>query len=217
MITLGRNGLVVSASDAELRSLRERFDREHVIRLPGLLDAEHVALTNGYIDEVGFLPRVHDGIGTELCLPDGRAIRLLFFLVNDPVFFSIIERLTGCRTIGCFTGRIYRMEPHRVDHDTWHSDSVQDRMVGMSLNLGPAYEGGVFQLREKASRRMLGAAPNIVPGDAILFRIDEGLQHWITPIRGSEPKTAFAGWFRSSPQFLTLLEREGETEEEPEW
>jgi hypothetical protein len=217
VITLRRNGLVVSASDAELLSLRDQFDREHIIRLPGLLDAEHLAVTNAYIDEVGFLPRVHDGIGTELCLPDGRAVRLLFFLVNDPALFALIQRITGCRTIGCFTGRMYRMIPGRDDYDSWHSDSIQDRMIGMSVNIGPAYEGGIFQLREKASKRILGEAPNVVPGDAILFRIDEALQHWITPLSGTQPKTAFAGWFRSSPQFLTLLEREGETETEPEW
>jgi hypothetical protein len=141
----------------------------------------------------------------------------MFFLVNDPALFATIERITGCRPIGCFTGRLYRMLPGRDDFDTWHSDAIQHRMVGMSVNLGPPYEGGVFQLRDRVSKRMLGEAPNVGAGDAILFRIDEDLEHWITPLRGTAPKTAFAGWFRSSPQFLTLLEREGETEVEPEW
>jgi hypothetical protein len=217
VITLNRNGVVVTATEGALQALREQFDREHVIRLPGLLDAEHRALTNQYIDEVGFLPRVHDGIGTELCLPDGRAARLLYFLVNDPALFTVIERITGCGPIGCFTGRVYRMVPGRDDYDTWHSDAIQNRMVGISVNLGPPYEGGVFQLRDRPSKRMLGEAPNAGPGDAILFRIDKELEHWITPLRGTEPKTAFAGWFRSSPRFLTLEDREGQTEVEPEW
>jgi hypothetical protein len=217
VITVTRNGLVVTASDADLQALREQFRREHIIRLKGFLDAAHVELTHRYIDEVGFLPRVHEGIGTELCLPEGRAVRLLFFLVNDPALFAVIERITGCASIGCFTGRLYRMLPGRDDFDTWHSDAIQNRMVGMSVNLGPPYEGGVFQLRDRPSTRMLGEAPNVGAGDAILFRIDKDLEHWITPLSGTEAKTAFAGWFRSSPQFLTLLEREGETESEPEW
>jgi hypothetical protein len=217
VITATRTGLVVTASDAELQALRDRFAREHILRLSGFLDAAHVELIDRYIDEVGFLPRVHEGIGTELCLPEGRAVRLLFFLVNDPALFAVIERITGCSSIGCFTGRLYRMLPGRDDFDTWHSDAIQNRMVGMSVNLGPPYEGGVFQLRDRPSQRMLGEAPNVGVGDAILFRIDKNLEHWITPLSGTEPKTAFAGWFRSSPQFLTLLEREGETEVEPEW
>jgi hypothetical protein len=217
VITATRNGLLVTASETELEALRDQFAREHIVRLPGFLDAAHVELTNRYIDEIGFLPRVHEGIGTELCLPEGRAVRLMFFLVNDPALFAAIERITGCAPIGCFTGRLYRMLPGRDDFDTWHSDAIQHRMVGMSVNLGPPYEGGVFQLRDRASAQMLGEAPNVRAGDAILFRIDKDLEHWITPLRGREPKTAFAGWFRSSPQFLTLLEREGETESEPEW
>jgi hypothetical protein len=211
VITATRTGLVVSASDAELQDMRDRFDREHIVRLPGLLDAAHVELIARYIDEVAFQPRVHDGIGTELCLPEGRAVRLLFFLVNDPALFALIERITGCVSIGCFTGRLYRMLPARDDFDTWHSDAVQNRLVGMSVNLGTAYEGGVFQLRDRRSARMLGEAANVGAGDAILFRIDKNLEHWITPVRGTEPKTAFAGWFRSSPPFLALLDRDGGT------
>jgi hypothetical protein len=217
VITLTRHGLVMTASDAELLALREQFDREHTIRLPRLLDGAHLALINRYIDEVGFMPRVHDGIGTELCLPDGRAARLLYFLVNDPAVFRQIERITGCGTIGCFTGRVYRMAPGRGDTDTWHSDAIQDRMVGISVNIGGPYDGGVFQLRDRRSKQVLGEAPNVGAGDAILFRIDRELEHWITPLRGSAPKTAFAGWFRSSPTFLTLEDRAGQTEVEPEW
>ena len=68
----------------------------------------------------------------------------------------------------------------------------------MSLNVGSdCYSGGVFQLRRKGSEEILVEAPNNVPGDAIVFRISREFQHRVTEVTSSDPKTAFAGWFRS--------------------
>lgn len=219
LVRFSRTGLVVSATDADIERLREQFEREHVIRFRGLLDAEHVALVQRYLDEGDFAPREHPGIGTELCLRDGRAVRLLFFFANDPDLWDVIQRVTGCARIGCFTGRVYRIDPAGGDYDTWHTDARQTRMIGMSLNLGRApYQGGCFQLRDRATRAMLGEAPNVTPGDAIVFRIDDALEHWITPLAGTAPKIAFAGWFRTEPDFLALRGADPNlTAVEPEW
>ena len=64
---------------------------------------------------------------------------------------------------------------------------------------------GVFQLRECDSETMLMEVPNTSPGDAILFRIARHIQHRVTAVEGTVPKTAFAGWFVSEPNFLELL------------
>lgn len=218
MIRLTPHGMEGALAEADLQRLQAQYNATHCFRLPGLLSAESVELLQRFLDDTPFAHRVHDGIGTEYCLPDSRAVRLMFFLVNDPKFFAVIQSITGCPRIGCFTGRIYRMVPGADDFDTWHSDFIQTRMVGMSVNLGPAYEGGVFQLRECGAEQLLSEAPNIVPGDAILFRIDRRLEHWITPMTGTTPKTAFAGWFRSEPEFMTLKDRAGEPPlDEPDW
>lgn len=218
MIRLAPAGLSGSLSEAEAQSLRDEFETRHCIRLPGLLAPRSVEMVRECLDDIPFTHRVHDTIGTEFCLPDSRAVRLLFFLVNDPALFAVIRRITGCSPIGCFTGRVYRMVPGAGDYDTWHSDVIQNRMIGMSVNLGPPYEGGVFQLREAASKRQLCELPNVRPGDAILFRIDPTLEHWITPMAGHTPKTAFAGWFRSEPEFMNLMDRGGlPPEREPDW
>ena len=218
MIQLTPDGMTGSLSAGEAAELRETFARRHCLKLEGLLSAAALARLRRMIDEVPFVHRIHDTIGTEFCLSDGRAVRLMFFLVNDPALFDIVRQLTGCARIGCFTGRIYRMIPGSDDYDTWHSDVIQDRMIGMSVNLGDAYEGGVFQLRDRGGGALICEAPNVVPGDAILFRIDRRLEHWITPMAGAAPKTAFAGWFRSAPEFMSLMDREGEEPiPEPEW
>lgn len=218
MIQLAPDGIRGSLSDAEAAALGHDYQTRHCLKLTGLLAPETLDLVRRYIDETPFAHRVHDGIGTEYCLPDGPAVRLMFFLANDPQLHRLIQRLTGCPRIGCFTGRIYRMVPGTADYDTWHSDCIQARMVGMSVNLGPAYDGGLFQMRDARTREMICEAPNVGPGDAILFRIDDRFEHWITPMAGTVPKTAFAGWFRAEPEFLSLMDRGGLTPvAEPEW
>jgi hypothetical protein len=68
----------------------------------------------------------------------------------------------------------------------------------MSVNLSlRGYEGGIFQLREWSSKRILAEIANTGWGDATLFRISAELEHQVTEVTGEQPKTAFAGWFKS--------------------
>jgi len=70
----------------------------------------------------------------------------------------------------------------------------------LSINLGPDhYEGGVLEMRDRPSGRILGAAPNPTPGDAVIFALDASLQHRVTRVT-SGVKTAFAGWFCGGPR-----------------
>jgi hypothetical protein len=68
-----------------------------------------------------------------------------------------------------------------------------------------SYEGGLLQLREAGSKEILSEAANTGPGDAILFRIADHPEHRVTALKGTVPKTAFAGWFKSEPEFLSLM------------
>jgi len=56
----------------------------------------------------------------------------------------------------------------------------------------------LLQIREARSKRILHEIANTGPGDAVLFRVDPGLEHRITPVTGSISKTALAGWFVST-------------------
>jgi hypothetical protein len=49
------------------------------------------------------------------------------------------------------------------------------------------------------SGKILCELPNTGQGDAIFFRISPELKHVVTAMEGTEPKTAYAGWFRSGP------------------
>jgi len=206
MVQLTRSGPIVSWTAPELSRLRSEFDRRHCIRLPSLLPAEGFGYVRRHIDRGAFAEKVHGTIGVELCMAGNAALDLLYFLTNDPRVFQVVQELTRCNPIGGFVGRIYRMVPGTGHYDSWHSDCLDHRMIGLSINLGAeTYAGGVFQLRERGSEAILTEAPNTGAGDAILFRIAGHIEHRVTAVEGSVPKTAFAGWFVSEPNFMELL------------
>ena len=149
-------------------------------------------------DRGRWITHEHEGLGREVILEDVRTLALLHFVANTPPFLGLVREFTGCDSITRFEGRVYRMMPGSDHYDSWHHDAIAHRVVGMSLNLGPTpYTGGTFQLRKEGEHAVRQELPNTVPGDAILFRISPALEHRVTPVLGTEPKTAFAGWFVS--------------------
>jgi hypothetical protein len=130
----------------------------------------------------------------------------MHILLNGQAVFALVRQITGCSRIGCFQGRIYRCVPGSDHHDAWHDDLGNNRLVALTINLSPApYAGGVLQIREALSKTMLQEVPNTVLGDGVLFRLDPSLEHRITELQSGPPKTAFAGWFHSQPDFLARL------------
>jgi hypothetical protein len=161
------------------------------------------------LDQIGeseFQERAHGEIGKEQWLPDPRIAGGLTFLVNDPRLVALVEQITECGRIGSFDGRIYRFVPGSRHFDSWHDDLGKNRLVAMSLNLGrEPYAGGVLQIRNRHTGAVLAEVVNRQAGDAVLFRLREDLQHQVTPLEGNAPRTVFAGWYRSEPDFPTLL------------
>jgi len=99
--------------------------------------------------------------------------------------------------------------PGNDHYDLWHNDMVEDHMLAMSINLSSEiYSGGILQIRDKYSQRIVHEVANLGFGDAIVFRLAGSLEHRITNVEGTVPKTAFAGWFRSQTNFFSLLKKE---------
>lgn len=138
-------------------------------------------------------------------MADNSILAMLVLLANDSRLLTFVRSITACAPIGCFDGRVYRMRG--VGHfGRWHSDTGVDRLIGMSVNLSEtAYEGGRFELRSADSDHVVWQITNTGPGDAVMFRISDDLVHRVTAVRGDNPRTAFAGWFQSRPDFLSLL------------
>lgn len=207
-IQIGKSGIAVCGLEACLDDLRGQFDREHYVRLPALLEPALLRFIQSKIDQAEFYERIHQGIKSnkELCMKQDGAFGALLLFMNDENLFKIIQSITECGRIGCFEGRVYRVIPGEGHHDAWHSDILDDRLVGMSINLSTEdYAGGILQIRDRESEEIVSEISNLGSGDAIVFRLAPHLQHRITEVEGKAVKTAFAGWFRAKPNFVSLL------------
>ncbi len=213
MIQLTRTGTVFSGSPDDLERLCRQFDRQHWIRLPQLLEPGLLQLILHRLEGADFSPLVHAGIGTELCMRDQITHGLLNFLANDPKLYGIVQHISGCSLIGSFHGRVYRMVPGGGHCDSWHDDMVDYRLVSLSLNLSSeVYAGGVLQIRDRKLGQIVVGVANTGLGDAILFRLSQHLEHRVTEVVGAVPKTAFAGWFQSQPDFHASLREKSSLE-----
>ncbi|HEX7084820.1 MAG TPA: 2OG-Fe(II) oxygenase [Vicinamibacterales bacterium] len=206
MIRMTHAGLQVDAPAAALDALRREFDERHCILLKGFVSPALLQTIQRLLAAAPFYDRTHDGIGEELCLSPGPLSAGMEFLWNSPALFDLVDRLTGCGPFGCFEGRVYRLAPSSGHYDSWHSDVGQDRRVAMSVNFSTApYEGGVTEFRRAAESEPYYSVANTGFGDAILFRVDPALRHRVTDVTGQTPRTAYAGWFRTTPDFADLF------------
>jgi 2OG-Fe(II) oxygenase superfamily len=208
MIQLTQSGTVCTMSNEEISKLRHHFDVRHYVTVPGLLAGEILDRLKDRLGDHQFKLRHHGTLSTELSLQDTRLTALLNFLANREAFLRLVETITGCDRIGSFEGRVYRMMSGHEHRDDWHNDMSDTRMVAMSINLSATpYLGGALEIRQRDSGNVVARVADLELGDAVLFRLADNLQHRRTEVRGNSSKTAFAGWFRQQPDFISELKR----------
>lgn len=201
-----QRGVDVVASDAELDAAAAAFGERGYLTLGSLLADSLLDAVRDALDRTDFYEREHHGIGQELCAVPGAVSGTLEFLFNDPVFTRVVSRITNVGPIGCFEGRVYRLAPHPGHYDSWHNDVGDDRRLACSLNLGRGvFEGGELQIRRAGTADVIAEVTNVVPGDAIVFKIDPAYEHRVGAVRGTVARTAYAGWFRTQPAYVELL------------
>jgi 2OG-Fe(II) oxygenase superfamily len=203
---LGSTNLVLGP-DPALEAAREVFSANDYVKVARFLAGDLFAEILAKIQADDFYERTQEGLGSEANLrQDSPITALLWLLVNDDRLFRVVETVTGCPPIGLFQGRVYRFTASPSHYDDWHDDLGDNRLVALSVNLSShAYEGGLLQIRDSTSGEILHEESNTGPGDALIFRLAPNLQHRVTSVTGKRPKTAFAGWFKSEPDFKALL------------
>jgi hypothetical protein len=206
MITIDRKGLNTSLSDSELNQLQLNFQKKHFVRFPNIISQDLLEDIYSQMMTAEWEDRIHHGIGIEVCLADPGIVALLNFLFNDQEFFRLIQKITGCGFIGCFQGRVYRLIAGAGHYDSWHTDFGDDRLLALSLNLGKEpCTGGVLEIQSHQSEGPPIDVPNPNFGHAVLFRLSDQLKHRVTNVVGKISKTAFAGWFKSTPDLWSTL------------
>jgi hypothetical protein len=200
---LTRLGFSCDASPAQLRSAREHFEQHDYVRMPGFIEPGFFRVIQRYLRGATFEERDWNS-GHDLTLINNPLHDVFHVLLNDPKLFRLLVRVTGCRPIGCFKGRLYRMVARKGLLFDWHPDIKNNRKLAPSINLSDApYRGGTLELRER-SGDVREVVPNLGFGDAIVFRVAEHLEHRLTPVVGKIPKTAVAGFFCSRPKYSSV-------------
>jgi hypothetical protein len=193
-------------SERELEDGRRSIERDCCLRLPQFLAPELLHWFQERIARAEFATLVHalvDPPAVELEMRSEPILNRLHFLVNDARLFAAMEHVAGLDSIGAFAGRVYKMVPGQGHHDSWHHDVNSSRMMALSVNLGhEAYDGGVLQIMDWDTRRLISEVANTGPGDAVVFPLSMRWRHQITPVTGDVPKLAFAGWFGRQPRYV---------------
>lgn len=211
MILMSKRKPRYEVSGRELQRLQREFEQFHCINLPGFMEQALVREVQEKIRTSKFYNRLHKDIALESCMRHDIVAEYLGFMTNDLRLFRLFEKITGCPTIQCFVGRIYRLIPDGPYYDSWHGDLVEGRLLALSVNLSdPDYQGGDLQIRDKETKNMIAETRHHAPGDAILFRIAPYLRHRVAPLEGKAARTVYAGWFRSFPDFREMFSKNNE-------
>src|SRR5262249_44997507 len=158
----------------ERATLRARFNQCHYVLLERFLSGDLLERTCDDLKGAAGENVIYPDVGQEILMKADLAARLLEYLLNGDALFRTVEDLTGCTTIKSFRGRVYQMQSKSPHHFGWHSDLSDDRLVAISINLSAEpFEGGVLEIAEATSHRVLQRVTNVQLGDAVLFRISE--------------------------------------------
>ena len=196
MVQLTRKGAIFTGSAADLRALRAQFKRDHYIILPKLIEPELFQMILQRVETAPFRRQEGHGTLAQSVMDDPATYDLLLFLANMPSLHRLIQRITGCRRIADFQGRIYRLNPSTNDRIVWHSDVCYHRLIALSLNLTTqVYRGGAVRIKHRDSDEVLHEVRNTGLGDVLLMRVARKLRHCVLPVEGDVPRTAMAGWF----------------------
>lgn len=212
MVQITSTGFTVS-NPSQIYRMQAEFAEKNGIVIPQLFDNKLIQKIVKNIEAAEFYPHRHYGqdqqeFANDLTMRENElAMHQIHLLLNNQLFFDFIESITGCSPIGSFGGRIYQNLPEKNHQLEWHSDTEQkERLIGISINLSVnPYQGGIFQIRERLSKKITFEVAGKNLGDAHIFRISPELQHRVTSTKGNFARIVAAGWFFSEPDIRTAI------------
>src|SRR5262245_25503404 len=131
----------IEADDRLFSGLQLDFAERRSVLLPRFVNGVVLDELAARADAASFLPKTEgsddDRFGCVQALPRTDPLLFLFhFLLNRPVLFKAIERITGCEPIGNFVGRLHRTAAGSGEHIDWHGDNIDHRLIGLTVNIG---------------------------------------------------------------------------------
>jgi hypothetical protein len=151
----------------------------------------------GICRDGSFVPETIARVGSRTVEENDLAGRLIRFLLERRSFLDWAQEIAGCETLRHATGLVGEMAPASGQGLDWHDDQNDGgfRRLAVTVHLSDApYDGGVFEIREKAASRILFRQPCPPAGTMTLFRIGPQLHHRVTPVERGGPRRVFGGW-----------------------
>ena len=198
-VSIGAASTRVDDTPEVLARARATFADGNAITLPAALDPAFLRTILTVCRRGPFVPEHIGKIGWRTIEERDAAGAALRFALERPVFVRWLEAVTGCETLRRLAGVVAEIRAASGQELGWHNDlyeGVLDRRIAVTIHLSDeAYEGGVFEMRDEPSSRLLVRDGALPPGSIMLFRIDNRLRHRVTPVTSGGPRRVFAGWF----------------------
>ena len=192
-LPLFRVGLAKTGVFGNVAEARQQFLRFRGVYIQEAIEAGFLA-TLQQICELGpFVSSQTEPGHRETELPQ-RAGRALNLALNRPVLLRLLEEIAACGPLSSIEGCIVQTFPRSGDELIWHDDlHERDRRLAITINLGNAFEGGVFELRRKKGE-MLMQHRYTTAGSALIFDVNPRLEHRVLPLLSGGPRRVYTGW-----------------------
>jgi hypothetical protein len=175
------------------------FAECHAVILPSALNGTLLQMILSACRHGLFAPEHIGKIGWRTVEERDFAGRALRFALQRPEFLLWLESIAECGELHSVAGFVAEMAAGTGQGLGWHNDLNEGglgRRLAVTVHLSDtAYEGGLFELREKATERILVRVGALPLGSVMIFRIDQRLSHRVTELTDGGPRRVFAGWF----------------------
>ncbi len=178
------------------------YQHHHAFAFSGMIEPAFFARLLQLCNAAHFIVDTKTDIAERQSETPGIAGRALALALKRENLMRWLESATGCEPLQSTFGRIVQISPEDSPRLNWHDDLPEDasRRLGITINLSEnAYEGGLFELREKKTGKMLMRHRHEKLGSTLIFDVRDELEHRVWPITGGGPRRVFAGWFLKAP------------------
>jgi hypothetical protein len=173
------------------------FSQHRAIACAGAIEPELLASLMRLCREGNFESDEVEGLGHREVENPQRAGRTLSLVLKRAELIGWIEQATGCGPLETVEGRVVRAQPNNHDQLVWHDDlDNARRRLAITINLSEhSYEGGMFELREKRTGKLLASHLHLEPGAALIFDVAYDIEHRVLPVISGGPRCVYTGWF----------------------
>lgn len=197
-VTIGAAATRIDDAPAVLARARAAFAAGDAIALPTAFDPAFLRTILAICRRGPYVAEYIDKIGWRTVEERDVAGCALRFALQRPAFLRWVEATAGCDTLNQMIGVVAEIAAGTGQELGWHNDRNEGglgRRLAATIHLSDVpYDGGLFEMCDQQSGRLLvreGARP---AGSILLFRIDKRLRHRVTQVTSGGPRRVFTGW-----------------------